>query len=235
MFFITGDRHGDLGDLKYFCEKNNTTKEDVLIMLGDVALNYFQDDEDLCRDFARKEFIKDLEITLFCIHGNHEARPENIDSYHIVERFGGNVYIDPNYPNQIFAIDGEVYDLNGKKTLVVGGAYSVDKHFRIARGWHWFEDEQPSKSAKERAINNLGKLDWKVDVVLTHTCPYSYEPTEWFLNGIDQSTVDITTEKFLDYIEERTDYERWYCGHFHGEKKVDKIRFLFKTIEPFCS
>ena len=87
MFYITGDRHGDLGDLKYFCEKNNTTKEDVLIMLGDVALNYFQDDEDLCRDFTRKEFIKDLEITLFCIHGNHEVRPENISSYEIVDVF----------------------------------------------------------------------------------------------------------------------------------------------------
>lgn len=230
MVYITGDRHGDLGDLRRFCDDNKTTKNDVLIILGDVALNYFQDD----RDLSNKEFANSLNITLFCLQGNHEVRPENISSYEIVDMFGGKVYIDKNYPNQVFAIDGEIYEFDGKKVLVIGGAYSVDKHYRLACGWHWFEDEQPSQATKEKVVETLGLADWKVDVVLTHTCPYNYQPTEWFLSGIDQSTVDITTEKFLEYIEQRVDYSKWYCGHFHGEKEVDKIRFLFKTIEPFC-
>ena len=234
MFYITGDRHGDLGDLKAFCRKNNTTKEDVLIILGDVALNYFQDDDTDKRDLCRKDFVNGLNITLFCIHGNHEVRPENISSYEIVEKFGGKVFVDPRFPNQIFAVDGEIYELGNKRTLVIGGAYSIDKFYRLAKGWHWFEDEQPSEETKSRIIERLNENERRVDCVLTHACPYHYEPTEWFLAGVDQSTVDKSTEKFLDDIEGRLDYKKWYCGHFHGEKKVDKMRFLFKTIEPFC-
>lgn len=71
----------------------------------------------------------------------------------------------------------------------------------------------------------------KVDVILSHTCPFKYEPVEMFLPGIDQSTVDTTTEKWLDRIEETTDYIVWYCGHWHINKQVEKIRFLFHKFE----
>ena len=70
-----------------------------------------------------------------------------------------------------------------------------------------------------------------VDVILSHTCPYKYEPIEMFLPGIDQSTVDTSTERWLDWIEEKTDYKAWYCGHWHINKRVDKMHFLFHGIE----
>ena len=54
-----------------------------------------------------------------------------------------------------------------------------------------------------------------------------YEPIEAFLPSIDQSTVDKSTEQWLGEIERRLHYERWYCGHYHIEKKIDKLRFLF--------
>lgn len=41
------------------------------------------------------------------------------------------MYYEEKYPNILFAIDGEIYNLNSKKTLVIGGAYSVDKEFWI--------------------------------------------------------------------------------------------------------
>lgn len=51
---------------------------------------------------------------------------------------------------------------------------------------------------------------------------------------VDESTVDRSTENWLDTIEERTAYERWYCGHFHIEKRIDRLQFLFESIFPFC-
>lgn len=48
---------------------------------------------------------------------------------------------------------------------------------------------------------------------------------------IDQRTVDKSTEEWLDSIEQRLSYKRWYCGHYHTEKKIDKLRFLFKDYE----
>ena len=45
--------------------------------------------------------------------------------------FGGKVFIEEAYPNLIFAKNGELYDIDNKKVLVIGGAYSVDKNYRI--------------------------------------------------------------------------------------------------------
>ncbi len=54
-----------------------------------------------------------------------------------------------------------------------------------------------------------------------------------FLAEIDQSTVDYTTEYFLDEIEDKTDYKLWYCGHYHTDKTIDKIIFMFHDIREF--
>ena len=76
-------------------------------------------------------------------------------------------------------------------------------------------------------------MGWKVDVVLPHTVPLKYEPTEVFLPGIDQSRVDKSTEKWLGKIEERLEYGKWYCGHYHTEKEIDRVRMMFEKVEEF--
>ena len=47
------------------------------------------------------------------------------------------------------AKDGEILDLNGLKTIVIGGAYSVDKFYRIKYHHGWWEQEQPSEEIKQ--------------------------------------------------------------------------------------
>lgn len=71
----------------------------------------------------------------------------------------------------------------------------------------------------------------EIDIVLSHTCPYKYEPTEMFLPGVDQSTVDTSTEEWLGKIEEAIDYKAWFCGHWHINKRIDKMHFLFHGFE----
>ena len=70
----------------------------------------------------------------------------------------------------------------------------------------------------------------RIDIVLSHTCPYKYEPRDAFLPMIDQNTVDDSTERWLDGIEEKVDYTAWLCGHWHIEKQIDKLRFLFHDV-----
>lgn len=125
-FYITGDTHGDFGRIEQFCLENDTTSDDVLIILGDAGINYYLDSSD--RNL--KEELSQLEITLFCVHGNHEARPWETGDYDEKEWNGGIVYVEEQYPNILFAKDGEVYDFNEKSVIVIGGAYSVDKYYR---------------------------------------------------------------------------------------------------------
>ena len=117
--------------------------------------------------------------------------------------------------------------------MAIGGAYSVDKEYRIRLDWPWFPDEQPSEAIKQRVEAKLDALGWKVDVVLSHTTPYKYRPVELFTGEIDESTVDQSTELWLGRLEDKLDYKRWYCGHFHINKNVDRLILLFEDIREF--
>ena len=127
--------------------------------------------------------------------------------YHTIEWNSGQVYLEDAYPNLLFAMDGEVYNLGGIETLVIGGAYSIDKFYRLAYGYGWWPDEQSSSAIKEKVERVLDERAWKVDAVLSHTTPLKYEPVEMFLSGVDQSKVDKSTEEWLDTIEDRLDYK----------------------------
>ena len=227
MIYITGDKHGDYNDIFNFCYKHKTTRDDIMIILGDAGINYYLDD----RDYILKNSLLQLPITLFCIHGNHEERPENIRSYKTKSFQNGIVYYEEEYPNIIFAKDGEIYDFNNQKTLVIGGAYSVDKDYRLMMGYNWYSSEQPSEETKNKVKKVI--KDNKIDVILSHTCPFKYVPYEVFMRGIDQSKVDKSTENFLDEIENTTYYKIWYCGHYHTDKTIDKIRFMMNDIIEF--
>ena len=32
-------------------------------------------------------------------------------------------------------------------------------------------------------------------------------------------------------IEEKLEYKLWFCGHWHIDKRIDKMHFLFKNFE----
>ena len=229
MIYVTGDTHGKFQRITDFCEHGKTSCEDIMIILGDAGINY----NGWVLDREKKELLKTLPITLFCIHGNHEQRPDTIDSYAEKRWHGGIVYWEEDYPNLLFAKDGEIFDLDGKQTIVIGGAYSIDKMIRVIYGYGWWADEQPSDEIKRYVEEQLEKRNWKIDVILSHTVPLKYEPREMFMTGVDQSSVDKSTEEWLDWIEEKLEYQKWYCGHYHTEKKIGKVDMKYKEIEKF--
>ncbi len=226
MFYLTGDTHGDFRRIAAFCDIQGTSKEDILIILGDAGINYYEPSI----SNRMKQKITALPITFLCIHGNHEARPQTIPAYHEIEWHSGKVMVEDAYPDILFAIDGQVYDLDGRRALVIGGAYSVDKFYRIKNGLNWFPDEQPSDETKSIVESRIIQLRNRVDLVLSHTCPLRYQPVEMFLPNIDQNSVDYSTEKWLGSIEAQLSYSAWFCGHWHTNKDVHKIHFLFDRI-----
>lgn len=233
-YLITGDKHGHFASVYTYLAtvKKEELSKTCVIVLGDAGINYFG----WPKDDKLKTSLNKLGCTFFCIHGNHEMRPASLPSYEERMWNGGSVYVEPDYPRLLFAKDGEIYNINGKQTIVIGGAYSVDRDYRIALNPHcpfWWRDEQPSESIKEKVEQALEAANWKADVVLTHTVPAKYEPKEAFLESIDQSRVDKSTEEWLQKIESRLDYSKWYAGHYHIQKKIDKLEFMYENIHEF--
>ena len=232
MILITGDIHGEVHRVADAVARFGLGSEDTIVLLGDVGMNYYGNKHG---DRHRKKRLNKLGVTMFCIHGNHEMRPETLVTYHEAQWHGGTVYVEDEFPNLIFAKDGEIYDIGGKKAMVIGGAYSVDKWYRLQCDLHWFPDEQPSAEVKARVEKKLIESDWKVDYIWTHTCPEKYTPREAFMSCIDQSTVDNSTEQWLDTIEDRLEYAAWYCGHWHIDKRIDRMHFLMESYEEIST
>lgn len=227
MIYITSDTHGKFRRVMEFLENGPITQDDVLIILGDAGFNY---DTVPGSGLRRKAPMNHYSIPILSLHGNHELRPEHIDTYREIPWHGGIVYQEERYPNLLFAKDGELYTFDDRNLLVCGGAYTVFKEYRIQKGLPWYPDEQPSAEIKERVEQQLDKLNWNADILLTHTCPSKAVPKEKYIPNVDQSTVDTSTEDWLDKIEDRLNYNQWYCGHWHIDKQVENIRFVYKDI-----
>lgn len=224
MILVTGDTHGVFDRIYNLCDRVNLTNNDTLIVVGDFCINYYLNK----KERLEKQKLNDLPVNLLIVRGNHECRPERIATYKQKEWNGGVVYYEENYPTLLFAKDGETFNLEGKKLFCCGGAYSVDKFYRLKNHFNWFEDEQLTKEEMDTIFNNVkGK---SFDYVFTHTCPLRYIPTEVFLPMIDQSKVDNTMEKWFDLIFDNISFKTWFCGHYHTDKVIDKIRFLFDEI-----
>ena len=244
-YFITGDKHRYFDRVKKFCREMNTRRKDVLIILGDTGFNYYDDKRD---DKLKKE-ISALNITLFCLHGNKENRPQNVGTYGIRNFCGGKVYYEPKYPNIYFAIDGEIYTFEGKKYMVVGGAHSVDKLRCLEKGTPFWFDEMPNDAIKGTVERNLQSEGNKIYGMMTHTCPIDYLPMEMFMSTRQNASIkrkprkakskklfkpdiDRSTEIWLGDLEKKIDYEVWFCGHYHVDKQIDKIQMICHDIRP---
>lgn len=244
--FALGDIHGKWQPIRDFHLTNKLkykldTKKNVMILLGDSGLNYFFN----YRDEEVKSKLCKFPFTYFVIRGNHEQRPsicmdQNRDNWHMEDFWGNVVYVENAYPNIKYALDEPAtysmpyisgycdgtkennYNDEGKpiyrfrKVLTLPGAYSVDKHYRLANGWSWFEQEQMTEAEMADGLKMIQLAGQHYDLVLSHTCPIIYEPTDLFLSFIDQSMVDKTTERYLGQIEYNIDYKLWLWGHYHA-------------------
>ena len=174
-----------------------------------------------------------IPATVLCIHGNHEMRPtstEIAEKYHAVRWMGDQAYVESDYSRFILAEDGARYHINGRDFLVIGGAYSVDKQWRLRMGYRWFPDEQLTPEEMEAIRRKVKDHGNREDIILAHTCPYNYRPVECFLPGIDESAVDNSMELFLQEIVETAEYTAFYCGHWHTEKQIGKVRILYQDV-----
>lgn len=225
MIYITGDKHGDFSAIKLFCKEHNTTKDDIMVVLGDNGINFSLN----TREYWFKYHLAKIPITLFLIKGNHDFRPEKLPSYQITTFCGGQAYIESEFPNLVFAKDGEVYDFNGNSALVVGGAYSTDKQYRLENGWRWFYDEQPTPEIKS-SVDALVSHRNHFDFVFTHTCPLSFVTTNAIVDRLYDDS-DTSTEEWLDSVREQITFGRWYCGHWHKDKDCGNVRFMYNDIE----
>lgn len=227
MIFVTGDTHR-LMDIKKlnednFQEQSFLTRNDYLIIAGDfgaVWTGTLKDDEALDY-YANKNFT-----TLF-VGGNHENY-DALEKYPIEKWNGGNIRRIRD--NIFYLMNGQVFEIDGYRFFVMGGATSVDKIFRT-EGESWWAQEEPEQDEYEEAFRNLASVGNNVDFIITHTIPEKvrrvvYETYSDFVN------YESPVERFLDLIMENIHFTKWFAGHLHIDRDFPeyRLRILYNGV-----
>lgn len=235
-WIITGDTHGQVYQRmnEIYCNTDNLVAEETsVIILGDAGLNYYLNKTDQKEKMRSSSFG----IRIYCVRGNHEQRPQNVQGTRLIydEDVAGEVYCEDDFPLIRYFVDGGEYVVDGKSALVIGGAYSVDKYYRLARAaGHsfsgWFEDEQLSADERSKILTKVrGK---RYDLVLTHTAPITWEPTDLFLRGIDQSVVEKDMEYWLKEVALSISWGHWLFGHYHADRiEAPHVEQFYREFE----
>ena len=209
-WIITGDTHGDMSRFNNWQAENDT----AVIILGDAGCNYYKNK----KDTKTKMQLESVGCFFYLVRGNHEDRPENIATMQSCydENVDGEILFEQDFPHIRYFKDGGIYVLNGHRTLVIGGAYSVDKEYRLMMGYRWFPSEQLTTEEMQAITANVEGQEF--DLVLSHTCPIEWEPVDLFLSGIDQSKVDKSMELWLNDLREQIKWTVWLFGHYHQDR-----------------
>ena len=228
-FFVFSDNHGSLGQIVEQRHLVGCSGPDcALIILGDGGFNYSGNSY----DDRIKNTLNSLGFRVYCVRGNHEMRPEHLSHIHKVydEDVDGPVYMEDRFQNIRYFTGDSYYRINGLKTIVLNGAYSIDKEYRLMAGYRWFADEQMTDEEKENA-EDLFAGD--CDLVLSHTCPVQFQPRDLFLDFIDQSAVDNSMELWMGKMADKYNWKYWLFGHYHRDRKItDGVYMMHHTMRP---
>jgi len=217
MIRIMGDTHGDQSRFLYNTEEKTWTEDDIIIVTGDFGFIFWNDYSEQC-------FLDDLETkpyTLAFVEGNHEGN-DAINQYPVEIWNGGKIHRIRK--NIIHLMRGQVFTIQGKIFFTMGGAYSPDRYMRF-EGKTWFPEELPDDVEYREAYFNLAANNFRVDYILTHTCPRSVIaqmgrrscPHERRLNG------------FLDWVKHQVAFSHWYFGHWHQDRRInDQFTVMYK-------
>ncbi len=231
MLYITGDTHNteDMSNLssknmKLCCMEQGVDFHDITaaIVLGDFGLPWSSDceideagihppdptDRYLLKWYNQKPF------KILAVMGNHDNY-DVIEKLPEVEMFGNKVLKLSD--NVYYLKRGEIYTIEDKRFLVLGGAMSDDKAWRKSHE-SWWEQEEWSEGEKNVLSSKLP--DIQVDYVLSHTGPSAgiALTDDFFLN--EKYLAELRNDSTVvlnDDIDAKLSYKKWFFGHWHSD------------------
>lgn len=229
MVYLFGDLHGIPWEAqrRLLAAHIAPTANDVAILLGDVGIKY---GDRMFRDM--RVSLNELGCPVLVMRGNHDSRYRRDLENHSFCRKGSIEYEtidgcmlahDMRHPNVWYLPDGpDVVTIEDKRFLLLPGAFSVDKEWRLRTQSPWEPEELLTQAELRHAIDLAHNGD--IDYVLSHTAPLCWEPLfdDLFIDGLDESTIDRSMETYFDVIldEVSSTCKGWFFGHFHDDRDL---------------
>lgn len=192
---FVGDIHGSFGLIPRL--RKGCTDFDEIIIVGDVGVGFNWESDERLRTYL--DATKHVSPKIRFIRGNHDD-PEKIKTV-------------PGYIE-----DGTIE--NG--TLYVGGAYSIDKDYRIP-GLSWWRGEELSDRWWHEFLDGL-KNPEEIHTVVTHDCPDIVLPHFHYRSQLRTNTGGWLNVLLTNLPNVKT----WVFGHHHRNLivEIDGVKFF---------
>lgn len=254
--FLMADIHGQVDGIHAVLDRAQRNgcsfcQDDILIILGDHGALYYPNEKGNRR---LKKKLNDLPCKVVLLKGNHDgtvrkAYAKKPDAWYTTARVEGidskvfsaaRMFVEKDFPN-IYYLDDYFTPITvfGKDGFALGGAYSVDKFYRLEKGLIWHEDEQPDEETRTGIMKSIDYILKaylsKIEIILSHEAPISFVPYEACTIPVEQDSVDNSLSFFYDDILQKLIAEQpyidkeWYFGHYH----INKTTYL-DSVKGTC-
>ena len=219
MIYFTGDMHGDRGRFGAW-KLRWLGKKDALVVCGDFGFlwNGSREEQEVLEWIGRRKY------DVLFLEGTHDNL-DLLERYPVEEWNGGLTHHICG--NLRHLIRGQVFTIQGKPLLAVGGGESRDAAFR-ERGVNWWPQELPDLREVEEWCRRLDALDCRVDYVASHQAPTTVDSC---ITGTVCEATALTA--FLDRFQQDCDFGRWFFGSYHENRFIPpKYHCLFDQVLP---
>lgn len=249
MIYITGDTHGDF---RRFSRKQRNRlpfvfmENDYVIVCGDLGLLWCDD-----KEFAYNlKWLSTLPFTLLWVQGNHENY--NMIADYPIELWNGGKVRHIVRDKIILLERGQVFTIENKTFFTFGGAGSHDIQggvldrtdpaydilrrevaikqlpFRILNE-SWWSQELPTEEELQEGRDNLEKVGYQVDYVISHCCSTSIQ--DKIVKSMDKVYEADRLTDYFEELEQKLQYKKQYFGHYHIDNEIDeKHTVIYKKI-----
>lgn len=237
MIAIIGDIHGELEKIYRVITRNleevRRNRESLyIIVLGDVGLNFYLNGMDIRMKRSVQRYINDIRedfgihIDLLLVRGNHDCPPKLLYQYKLVEYCGGKAYVEASYSNLFFLKEGEMYIIENKSFLCIGGGNSADYFSRILNDYPFFNEEGLDEEERKSILYSL-ELVKDGFYIISHMLPKTVSPDR---NDLPIATKSV--EEFLDSVYEKIKDKKttWFAGHYHKDLQHKADNTVFNIL-----
>jgi len=224
---ILGDIHANFEYIQNMITNYHKLKNTNIIQLGDFGIGFKNKKyyDKILNEFSDK--LKENNNIMYVLRGNHDDP----------EYFNGNY----NFSNLKFIKDCSIIDINGYKTLFLGGAHSIDRVYRMdllrENKIVWWSNENLCSC-------DIGNIQ-HIDIIVSHTGPklaleelkndnlkkwFEYDP------HLEQDLINeqLKLSRIFYQLKDKG-LKHWFFGHFHGNLSINKnVQNIENVKIKFC-
>jgi hypothetical protein len=214
VIYVAGDWHGNFSWASSCLREAEKNDIDLILQVGDFGYWEHTKDGKFFLDRLSENAVWRA-VNIVWLDGNHENHTMLREKYADAEksdegfwRIRENIWYSPR---------ANVWDWHGKRLMTLGGAFSIDRQWRVFEK-SWWPGEVITPEQEALAISQ-GKIDY----FFTHDSPPNI-PMELFKNDYDSQANRAAVSRVADACRPSV----WFHGHYHR-----KVEYSYPEYDPF--